>query len=204
MKRWMNTLRIFIGTTPFIGDDSCCSLRSWLGGHFMSFDRSPLMSQQLCLSIISTEHRASPFSPGVVFITSNESLHPASQSNKTKLVCDVCEGCLGTGDSVGKLYCRPGGLDPCWWEVAPSLVKEILSLPSCEGAMWQGRYWPGPLAAPGAAHLQFSLQHPQTRAQTKTAASRSIRTRSLHDATFCREISQTSIYQVAIVSSAAA
>ena len=171
----------------------------------MSFDHSPLMSQQLCLSIISTEHRASSFSPGVVFITSNESLHPASQSNKTKLICDVCEGCLGTGDSVSKLdILSPMRIGPLFMRGGPLIIERIFLLPSCEGAMWQGRYWPGPLAAPGAAHLQFSLQHPQTRAQTKTAASRSIRTRSLHDATFCREISQTSIYQVAIVSSAAA
>ena len=28
----------------------------------------------------------------------------------------------------------------------------------------QGRYWPGPLPAPGAAHLQFSLQHLDTSA----------------------------------------
>lgn len=133
MKRWMNTLRIFIGT-PFTGDESCCSLRSWLGGHFMSFDHSLLMSQQLCLSIISTEHRASSFSPGVVFITSNESLHPASQSNKTKLICDVWRRLPGHGRLCWQTLLSPRRIGPLLVRGGPLISEKILSLPSCEGA----------------------------------------------------------------------
>ena len=169
----------------------------------MSFDHSLLMSQQLCLSIISTEHRASSFSPGVVFITSNESLHPASQSNKTKLICDMWRRLPGHGRLCWQTLLSPRRIGPLVVRGGPLISEKILSLPSCEGATC--RVATGlvrcRLLAPRICNLVSSIQ---TRARTKTDASRSIRTRSLHDATFCREISQTSIYQVAIVSSAAA